>query len=84
MEINELKAQQKQALKNNDINKLTQINKQLFEIRQAQAKQREQEREQERDNRTAKKITTKNRLDKGQAVRRCNNGQKNQKRNIVK
>jgi len=56
MEFNELKAQQKQALKNNDIYKLKELNKQLFEIRQAQAKQREQEREQERDNRTAKKI----------------------------
>jgi len=58
MELNELKTQQKQALKNNDINKLKELNKQIFEIRQAQAKQREQEREQERDNRTAKKIAS--------------------------
>lgn len=54
--LKELYEKQKIALENYDTFELLKINKQIFNIRQAQLRQREKEQEQEQDDRISKKI----------------------------
>lgn len=54
--LEELKQEQRNALKNGDFIKLNLINKKIFTIREQARKEKQQAREQAREQRTAQKI----------------------------
>ena len=56
LNLQQLKAKQKEYLQNNDLKNLNKINKMLFELREQQRKAREQAREQAREKRLSAKI----------------------------